>query len=90
MPKTRRGGQKYHLRKITAQLYAPPPRNHLLGIEYTSDSEDEISRVSNTNNLQCYKLIPIEVPAATFNPTAIPESDPRYGAYMSIVNQDSK
>jgi len=24
MPKTRRGGQKYHLQKVIAQLYAPP------------------------------------------------------------------
>jgi len=28
MPKTRRGGQKYHLRKIIAQLHAPPSKNH--------------------------------------------------------------
>jgi len=81
MPKTRRGGQKYQLRKIIAQLYALPPNNHLLGVEYISDCETETSRVPHQVDFPYYKLTPIEVPITVIDPVAIPESDPRYKAY---------
>jgi len=92
MPKTRRGGQKYHLRKIIAQLYAPPSKNHLLGVEYNSDCELENSRVLHLVDALHYKLTPIEVPVTAINPAAIPKSDPRYKIYTSaaIRNQDNK
>jgi len=83
MPKSRHGGRKYHLRKIAAQLYAPPSDNNLLGVDYYSDSDcdtaDQNLRVTHPSNH--YMLEPIEVTIATIHPSAIPADDPRHIAY---------
>jgi len=84
MPKSRRDGRKYHLRKITPQLYAPPPSDNLLGVDYYSDSDcgtaDQNLQV--THSINRYVLEPIEVTIATVHPSAIPMDDPRYIAYI--------
>jgi len=88
MPKTRRGGQKYHLRKVIAQLYAPPPKNHLLGVDYNSDYETETPRVLHQVDFPRYELIPIEVTTTAIHSSTIPESDPRYKVYTATDIQD--
>jgi len=88
MPKTRRGGRKYHLRKIIAQLYAPPSRNHLLGVDYNCDCETESSRVLHQVDFPRYELTPIEVTTTAIHPSIIPESDPRYKVYTATATQD--
>jgi len=90
MPKTRRGGQKYHLRKVIAQLYAPPSNNNYLGVDYSSDFNIESVQVNHRINLARYTLIPVNVTPATIHPSTIPENDPRYKVYAAtaILDQD--
>jgi len=77
---------------VIAQLYAPPSKDHLLGVDYNSESDTENSRVLRQDDFPRYKLTPIEVTTTVIHPAAIPESDPRYKVYTSaaIQNQDQQ
>lgn len=87
MPKTRRGGRKYQLRKIKAELYQPLPTYgflHYVGIErdyaVTEETGDPFilnSRVSE------YKLVTIDVPRKNVSPSVIPAADPRLAVYTT-------
>jgi len=90
MPKTRRGGRKYHLRKVIAQLYAPPSKNNYLGVEYNSDFDIEDVQANYQTNPTRYTLIPIEVTPVAIHPSTIPESDPRYKAYTETAILDQE
>jgi len=83
MPKSRRGGLKYHLRRIAAQLYTPLLLdNNLLGMDYYSDCDTintQNLRVTHSIIFNRYVLTSIEV---TAHLSAIPVDDSRYSAYI--------
>jgi len=93
MPKSRRGGLKYHLRRITAQLYALPlSDNNLLGVDYYSDCDTidmQNLQVTRSINFIRYVLTPIEVTIAAIHPSAIPVDDMRYAAYTLAQRRPS-
>lgn len=89
MPKTRRSGRKYQLRKILASHYAPGHLNPYLGIESSvADLLAPIPLVESTANRE-YTLTPIECePLPRLPSLDIPrlDRDPRI-AYYSLLRQ---
>lgn len=87
MPKQRRGGRKYQVRRVKAQLYQTLPTHgflHYLGVEGDYAVADKTEALSSLPvRVSDYKLVPIIFHVPRIRPSDIPAEDPRFAAYTT-------
>ncbi|KAG7199717.1 hypothetical protein KM043_000174 [Ampulex compressa] len=84
--KTRRGGNKAHLRRLVREFHnSNVAYNPYLGVESQPEPSSEIQslpEIASVESVREYRLAPIEGLENNLYPVNLPESDPRRRIYL--------